>query len=1391
MRKKLAVERERLARKEKKRNDFERRRREKALCDDSGEASGPNGASNTGGPTGNLSQNAQFQQAPAFNGGGMNVGASGFGGGQGHFGGGGGGGPQFGNGNPNQKYPMNGSVNNELLSLLDNLQSTLRTAGFGGGGPEGGYSGGGQRPFGGGGGGGKNARAAGFGVGGPERGYGGGEQRQFGVGGGGGKNARGQDNHKKKTHHAQNTPRHDQMETVTIRSDVLKRISFPSDSDNVHVRSEKSKKKKKTKSADPARHEILKISSSLASNSSNLSNGEEVSVKETKKRKSSEIAVEDKKRNMTSENVHIEKKRSDNSAKPKKKKKKVDKEGQKSHQGDSSLVNSGGGGVGMNAGAVGLGGGQGGGYGGGGPQFGTGNSKISLENVKRKETSESHNLDVDAPVTLEDSNESSTIEKIIERTSDDMDSHENLGASRLNESTEKPSDNNEEIQILVENINRKSTDLGIVEKVVKIEVEKEKEPNTSTIHQNERQVENSMKPKKKKRKVIRDTDVSSDSDSDKMAGDAPGTMEDSDESSKSSDEQSMSENEIEKAQTDDKVASNSCGVNNYQEGVQIVWDNLRKNPADFMILDEFGNDLSVREEQNRLDAGQYNCSHSAYYCRFRWQNRVIRGVYPSGCIFKTAGHPTKNELKRFLKEYLYGLNAIQNAAPSVPVNTDATAKPPVSSSESQGDADNDIISECRSSDADGTREIVQKKGSHEHAPSEIPQSPPRPADSSPPSVSQRIQQFQQLIDERNSRKSRHTPSSPSDTTAPTTSLSTTRNPNGGPQFGTGNPKISLENVKTSENDQKRGNHEKNRGKMKEISQIVITKGIDSSARNQTENSLELSSDETLQSSQNTEDSIESLDSCGTMSNQEDIQIVYEKLNGRRADLVISDDSDDNMKPNIKTNQCDDLHEEKKTNGNGKEMEKDGVTRTGKTRMTDGTEDIGEEQCIHSADMCRFIQQEKSTREVCIAGCLTAGHITKAEVEEFRRKWLKDLKYHHIPSSPSVPESTSDSTMKNPANNEKKKIYLNQASTREKTAEHQLKLPDSGSKGAATSETKKTESKSDHPTSSLSKTVNHPSSVANDKKDVPSDKLTYLQTSLLAKEDAETESKSSDAGNVVVKAGSSSNKNDSIPFAELKCPKVKLSMPPRRRGRPPGSKNRSKTQDPEVSFFHEKSTPKLTKAERVEIYYQRKRQLEMVSLEKKKNSEEEKLLKEKGTPQNLCLFNHRKTRRTSPTIVHNDILGFASGPTIPTISVGDPTEMPGLCEGRQIIPFRANTAIDSRRFVRIEKIKWTCLFGVKNLWQAVPFVFVEVEDIDLLLLILISTKYEVDESNGIKRVPLGDYRKEIYSKQLLSDAMKCNETRRKLATYLTPQQLKTCYYVAEPLIHPQRVDTSRQ
>uniref|UniRef100_A0A1I7V316 KH domain-containing protein n=1 Tax=Caenorhabditis tropicalis TaxID=1561998 RepID=A0A1I7V316_9PELO len=104
--------------------------------EDFGKAIGPNGSSNSG-PSGGQSSNAPFSSTPAFNGGGggggMNVGSAGFGGqggggygGQGQFGGG----PQFGNGNPNSKYPMNGLGNNELLSFLDNLQSTLRTSGF-------------------------------------------------------------------------------------------------------------------------------------------------------------------------------------------------------------------------------------------------------------------------------------------------------------------------------------------------------------------------------------------------------------------------------------------------------------------------------------------------------------------------------------------------------------------------------------------------------------------------------------------------------------------------------------------------------------------------------------------------------------------------------------------------------------------------------------------------------------------------------------------------------------------------------------------------------------------------------------------------------------------------------------------------------------------------------------------------------------------------------------------------------------------------------------------------------------------------------------------------------------------------------------------------------------
>lgn len=113
--------------------------------EDFGKGSGPSGSANSGpsggggggGGGGQSNNNSSFSSVPAFNGGGgggggMNVGAAGFGGGGGQgYGGpqfGGQGGPQFGNGN--NKYPMSGLGNNELLSFLDNLQSTLRTSGF-------------------------------------------------------------------------------------------------------------------------------------------------------------------------------------------------------------------------------------------------------------------------------------------------------------------------------------------------------------------------------------------------------------------------------------------------------------------------------------------------------------------------------------------------------------------------------------------------------------------------------------------------------------------------------------------------------------------------------------------------------------------------------------------------------------------------------------------------------------------------------------------------------------------------------------------------------------------------------------------------------------------------------------------------------------------------------------------------------------------------------------------------------------------------------------------------------------------------------------------------------------------------------------------------------------
>uniref|UniRef100_A0A8R1HJP6 K Homology domain-containing protein n=1 Tax=Caenorhabditis japonica TaxID=281687 RepID=A0A8R1HJP6_CAEJA len=101
--------------------------------EDFGKGSGPNGPTVTG--SSGQSSNTPFSSTPAFNGSSMNVGSAGFGPGSGGGYGqgaqfGGPGAQSFGNGNPNSKYPMSGLGNNELLSFLDNLQSTLRTSGF-------------------------------------------------------------------------------------------------------------------------------------------------------------------------------------------------------------------------------------------------------------------------------------------------------------------------------------------------------------------------------------------------------------------------------------------------------------------------------------------------------------------------------------------------------------------------------------------------------------------------------------------------------------------------------------------------------------------------------------------------------------------------------------------------------------------------------------------------------------------------------------------------------------------------------------------------------------------------------------------------------------------------------------------------------------------------------------------------------------------------------------------------------------------------------------------------------------------------------------------------------------------------------------------------------------
>ncbi|EFP00695.1 hypothetical protein CRE_21284 [Caenorhabditis remanei] len=90
-------------------------------------------AVNGGGPIGNQSQNAPFQQAPAFNGGGggggMNAGAAGFGGGQGC--GYGGGGPPFGNGNPMESFQFQGNRQSNEQSVSEVMQAMQVVFGLG------------------------------------------------------------------------------------------------------------------------------------------------------------------------------------------------------------------------------------------------------------------------------------------------------------------------------------------------------------------------------------------------------------------------------------------------------------------------------------------------------------------------------------------------------------------------------------------------------------------------------------------------------------------------------------------------------------------------------------------------------------------------------------------------------------------------------------------------------------------------------------------------------------------------------------------------------------------------------------------------------------------------------------------------------------------------------------------------------------------------------------------------------------------------------------------------------------------------------------------------------------------------------------------------------------
>ncbi|EFP00792.1 hypothetical protein CRE_21287 [Caenorhabditis remanei] len=337
-------------------------------------------AVNTGGPIGNQSQNTPFQQATAFNGGGggggMNVGAVGFGGGQGSRYGGGG--SQFGNGNPMHFVPFQGNRQFNEQSVSEVMQAMQVLAnhnilglGFGLGvaamaqmrtGQESQMT--------------ANHGSAGFGDGhgdGGQGGQGGGPQGdqlswRFVMAKGKQKEPKFTADGRKKSkigarrwrkkraierdRLAKKEKKRQDLEwktkeiesrnsgdTVTIGTDLLKRIRFPSESEDGEVRTDKPKKKKTVKTTRPTRHDL-----SLPPSSLNSSNSDEVSESRSKKRKNSEMISEHQKEKKlkSSTKKQKERKQVENCDQPKKKMKKRGKEGQKSLQRDPRATNTGG-----------------------------------------------------------------------------------------------------------------------------------------------------------------------------------------------------------------------------------------------------------------------------------------------------------------------------------------------------------------------------------------------------------------------------------------------------------------------------------------------------------------------------------------------------------------------------------------------------------------------------------------------------------------------------------------------------------------------------------------------------------------------------------------------------------------------------------------------------------------------------------------------------------------------------------------------------------------------------------------------------------------------------------------------------------------------------------------